>query len=516
MAIYHCSIKIINRSGGRSAIASAAYRSGEKLYNEETGLTHDFTKKGGVIMNEIILPVNAPKAYLDRETLWNEVQNIEKRSDAQFAREVEVALPKEMSREEQIECVREYINENFISKGMIADWALHDKGDGNPHAHIMLTVREVDAERHWMSKQKSVFANARDEEGRAIYDPDLPSYSPKDKEATAKYRIPKIDDDGNQKVRVRKGKGTELLWEKVSIPSNDWNDRKNAEIWRQSWAEHCNKYLDKENQIDHRSYERQGKDIMPSIHEGVTARKMEAEGKLAERCQTNRDIKEYNLIKEQLKEVAKEITKMITEKARAIYDRFKEFRRSIRDNELSRRDAGHVGKFADASRKSNDRECVARGGEGRIDEIKRTVDRATFEEGQTDREIEATDNRIDELKVIIKRKEVERNDRFNKLKERRRAYGNDGGNAGSDRSSGEEIGRCEIEEFRRQKDDIETFISNLRNEERASEEKRDNQIVERQDREVEYQRSRVERERAVKEASEKSRTEIDINKKRSR
>lgn len=516
MAIYHCSIKIINRSGGRSAIASAAYRSGEKLHNEETGLTYDFTKKGGVIMNEIILPSNAPRDYLNREVLWNEVQNIEKRSDAQFAREVEVALPKEMSREEQIECVRDYINENFVSKGMIADWALHDKGAGNPHAHIMLTVREVDVEKHWMSKQKSVFANARDEEGRAIYNPDLPSYSPKDKEATAKYRIPKIDDNGNQKVRVRKGKGTELLWEKVSIPSNDWNDRKNAEIWRQSWAEHCNKYLDKDNQIDHRSYESQGKDIMPSIHEGVTARKMEAEGKIAERCQTNRDIKEYNLIKEQLKEVAKEITKMITEKARAIYDRFKEFRRSIRDNELSRRDAGHVGKFADTSRKSNDRESVDRGGEGRIDEIKRTVDRATFEEGQTDRKIQETDSRIDELKRIIRRKEVERNERFNRLKERRRAYGNDGGNAGSDRNVGDSSTSDNIGEFRKQKDDIEAFIRELKDEERASKQKRDNQILERQDREVEYQRSRIERERAVKEANEKSRTEIDINKKRSR
>lgn len=516
MAIYHCSIKIINRSGGRSAIASAAYRSGKKLHNEETGLTHDFTKKGGVIMNEIILPVNAPKEYLNREILWNEVQNIEKRSDAQFAREVEVALPKEMSREEQIECVREYINENFINKGMIADWALHDKGDGNPHAHIMLTVREVDVEGHWMSKQKSVFANARDEEGRPVFNPDIPFYNPQNKESTEQYRIPKLDGDGKQKVRVRKGKGTELLWEKVSIPSNDWNDRKNAEEWRQSWANHCNKYLDKDNQIDHRSYERQGKDIMPSIHEGVTARKMEAEGKIAERCQINRNIKELNLIKVQLKEVAKEITKLITEKSRVIYDRFRKFRRSIRNNELSRRDVGHVGKFADTSGKSNGREIADRGRERRIDEIKRTVDNATCEARQTDREIEATDNRIDELKGIIKRKEEERNDRFNKLKERRRSYGDVGANAGSDRSSGAEIGRGEIEEFRRQKDDIEALISNLRNEERASEEKRDNQILERQDRETEYQRSRVEKERAVRDSNEKSRAEIDIDKKRSR
>lgn len=153
MSIYHCSIKIINRSGGRSAVASAAYRSGEKLHNDETGLNHDFTRKGGVVMSEILLPDNAPEDFLNREVLWNEVQKIEKRNDAQFAREVEVALPNEMKREEQIQCVRNYINENFVSKGMIADWALHDKGDGNPHAHILLTVREVDSNKHWMSKQ---------------------------------------------------------------------------------------------------------------------------------------------------------------------------------------------------------------------------------------------------------------------------------------------------------------------------------------------------------------------------
>src|SRR5574344_947392 len=117
MSIYHCSIKIISRSGGRSAVASAAYRSGEKLYNDETGIIHDFTKKGGVIINEIMLPANAPERYEEREILWNEVQKIEKRSDAQFAREVEVALPAEMSRTEQIECVRNYIQENFINKG---------------------------------------------------------------------------------------------------------------------------------------------------------------------------------------------------------------------------------------------------------------------------------------------------------------------------------------------------------------------------------------------------------------
>jgi ATP-dependent exoDNAse (exonuclease V) alpha subunit len=195
MSIYHCSIKIISRAGGRSAISAAAYRSGEKLTNEETGFIHDYTRKGGVIMNEIILPDNAPNRLFNREVLWNEVQHVEKRSDAQFAREVEVALPIELMREEQIECVRSFIRENFTSKGMIADWALHDKGDGNPHAHIMLTVRGINEKEGWQKKQKSVFANGRDKNRKPIYDPSKPSYDPNDKEGTSKYRIPALDEN---------------------------------------------------------------------------------------------------------------------------------------------------------------------------------------------------------------------------------------------------------------------------------------------------------------------------------
>ena len=114
MSIYHLSIKIISRSGGRTAVASAAYRSGEKLYNEETGITHDFTRKKGVVHKEIILPECAPQEYYDREVLWNAVQKVEKRCDAQFAREIEVAFPIEMTREEQLECVRNYIKKNFV------------------------------------------------------------------------------------------------------------------------------------------------------------------------------------------------------------------------------------------------------------------------------------------------------------------------------------------------------------------------------------------------------------------
>lgn len=144
MALYHLSVKYISRGKGRTAIAAAAYRSGEKLYDHYYGETHDFTEKRGIVYTEILLPENAPSEFRDRETLWNAVEKAEKRRDARLAREVEIALPKELTLAEQIELARCYVIDNFISQGMCADIAIHDKGNGNPHAHILLTTRFVD------------------------------------------------------------------------------------------------------------------------------------------------------------------------------------------------------------------------------------------------------------------------------------------------------------------------------------------------------------------------------------
>jgi ATP-dependent exoDNAse (exonuclease V) alpha subunit len=130
-------------------VAAAAYRSGEKLTNEWDGITHDYTKKRGVVYSEILLPANAPSSFSDRSTLWNSVEKIEKNRDAQLAREIEIALPNEIDRQSQIRLVRKYVQDIFVSAGMCADYSIHDKGDGNPHAHIMLTLRplNIDSER---------------------------------------------------------------------------------------------------------------------------------------------------------------------------------------------------------------------------------------------------------------------------------------------------------------------------------------------------------------------------------
>lgn len=131
MAIYHCSIKIISRGKGKSAVAAAAYRSGETLTNEYDGVTHDYTRKGGIVHTEILLPDHAPAEYADRSLLWNAVEKIEKAKNAQLAREIEIALPQELTREQGISLVREYVKAQFVNAGMCADFCLHDTGGGN-------------------------------------------------------------------------------------------------------------------------------------------------------------------------------------------------------------------------------------------------------------------------------------------------------------------------------------------------------------------------------------------------
>ena len=277
IAIYHCSIKIVSRGKGKSAVAAAAYRSGEKLTNEWDGLTHDYTKKGGVVHSEILLPAHAPPAFSDRSILWNSVELSEKSNNAQLAREVEIALPVELSREEQTRLVREYCSSQFVSRGMIADFNLHDTGSGNPHAHILLTMRPLDERGAWLPKSKKEYV--LDENGEKIR---LPS---------GRYKTRKVD----------------LV---------DWNDRENAEVWRRAWADLANEFLERNDcpeRIDHRSYERQGIDQLPTVHVGVSATQMEKKGIVTERGELNRNIKAANRILREIRRLVRGLKDWITE-----------------------------------------------------------------------------------------------------------------------------------------------------------------------------------------------------------
>ena len=149
MAIYHLEAKVISRGTGRSVVAASAYMSCSKLYNDYDGIEHDYTRKHGLVHQEIMLPTNAPTEWSDREKLWNAVEEAEKTKDSRLAREFVAALPIELSKDDWIDLLRRYINDNFVSEGMCADFAIHDTDGHNPHAHIILTVRPLDENGKW-------------------------------------------------------------------------------------------------------------------------------------------------------------------------------------------------------------------------------------------------------------------------------------------------------------------------------------------------------------------------------
>ena len=264
MAIYHCSIKIISRGKGKSAVAAAAYRSGEKLTNEYDGVTHDYTRKRGISHTEILLPAHAPPEFSDRSTLWNAVEKIEKAKNSQLAREIEIAIPKELSEKQQLALVREYVKQNFVSAGMCADIAIHDKKDGNPHAHILLTMRPIEQDGTWGAKSKKEY----------------------------------ILDENGEKVKLKNGN-----FKTRKVDTVDWNSQDKAETWRAAWAEIANRYLEQNavsERIDHRSFVRQGIEQLPSIHLGTAASQMERKGIATERGKINRMIQRANRILRQI------------------------------------------------------------------------------------------------------------------------------------------------------------------------------------------------------------------------
>ncbi|MDU6598006.1 MobQ family relaxase [Finegoldia magna] len=273
---FHFSVNIISRGKGKSAVASAAYISGEKIKNEWDGVTHDYTKKQGVISKEIFLPNHAPKEYKDRKTLWNSVELFEKNSNAQLARNFIISLPKEVSIEENKKMIEEFVQKNFVKEGMIVDLAIHDEsreGNQNIHAHIMTIVRPINEDGTWGQKSKKEYI--LDEKGEKI-----------------------LNKNGKPKTR------------KVELTT--WNDKGNVEKWRANFSDLCNEYLAKnkiEKRVDHRSFKRQGIKQIPTIHLGASASAMERKGIRTEKGDINREIKKQN---ELLKNIGNEIKKITT------------------------------------------------------------------------------------------------------------------------------------------------------------------------------------------------------------
>ena len=193
------------------------------------------------------------------------MEKIEKSKNSQLAREIEVALPQELDREKQIELVKEYVKENFLNVGMCADIALHDKNDGNPHCHILLTMRPLNEDTTWGAKSKKEY----------------------------------ILDENGEKVKLKNGN-----YKTRKINTVDWNEQDKAEEWRKAWADITNKYLEEnsiQDKVDHRSYQRQGIEQIPTIHLGVSATQMEKKGIATDRGNINREIKHQNMILREIK-----------------------------------------------------------------------------------------------------------------------------------------------------------------------------------------------------------------------
>ena len=277
IALYHFHVTQIKRSAGQSAIASAAYRSGEKLHSEYYGEDSDYTKKGGVICSEILMPSHAPPSFSDRETLWNAVEKVERGKNAQLAYSFDIALQNEFSMEENIELARRFLLEQFVSRGMVVDFAVHspDKEDGgiqNPHFHVMCPIRPILPNGKWGNKQRREYL---------------------------------LDEDGN---RIRDEAGNDMF---NAVPTTEWGKPETLEFWREQWAQLCNaRFAEKglDCRIDHRSFERQGVEQIPTQHEGPTVRAMEAKGIRTDKGDLNRWIRKTNAM---LREAKQKIAALI-------------------------------------------------------------------------------------------------------------------------------------------------------------------------------------------------------------
>ena len=271
IALFHFHVTQIKRSAGQSAVTAAAYRAGEKLHSEYYGEDSDYTRKGGVICSEILLPSHAPPEYVDRETLWNAVEKGERGKKAQLAYSFDIALQNEFSMQENIDLARQFLSDNFVSRGMVADFAVHqpDKEDGgisNPHFHVMCPIRPIEPDGRWGNKQRREYV--LDEHGERV-----------------------LDEAGNYVFNA--------------VPTTDWGKPETLEVWRQAWADLCNaKFAEKGLgcRIDHRSFARQGVEQIPAQHEGPTVRAMEAKGIRTDKGNLNRFIRKTNALLREAKE----------------------------------------------------------------------------------------------------------------------------------------------------------------------------------------------------------------------
>ena len=338
MAIYHLEAKVVSRGAGRSAVAASAYLSCSRLYNDYDGIQHDYTKKQGLVWQEVFLPAMAPPEWKDREQLWNAVEEVETSKDSRLAREFVVALPIELNRENQIELLQEFIREQFISDGMCADAAIHDTDGHNPHAHILLTVRPLDERGKWQYKTEKEYLCMKNGEDRGFTAAEFRTAQSGGWEKQYPYKVGKKKvymtpsaADAQGLVRADKHPKSTRYGRQNPI-SERWNSEEQLVEWRKEWADVTNRYLERagrEERIDHRSNAARGLDEIPTIHEGVAAQALERKGIISDRCEINRQIKADSALLRELKAEVKKLAALVSRTVPAIAEGLEKLRSRV-------------------------------------------------------------------------------------------------------------------------------------------------------------------------------------------
>lgn len=338
MAIYHLEAKVISRGAGRSAVAATAYMSCSQILNDYDGVQHDYTRKQGLVWQQIFLPEYAPAEWSDRGTLWNAVEENEKTKDSRLAREFVVALPIEMGKAEWQSLLTEFIQDNFVADGMCADVCIHDTDGHNPHAHIIVTVRPLAENGQWQYKTEKEYLCVRDGEEMGFTGAEFKQAQREGWEKQYQYKI------GRKKEYMAPSAAEAAGYERASkTPKSTrfgrqnpiaarWNSDEQLVLWRSAWADVTNRYLERvgaEARIDHRSHADCGILEQPTIYEGVTARAMEQQGFIADRCELNRQIKADNKLLRELRSAFEKIAKAVKNTVPAIAEAMETLRRNM-------------------------------------------------------------------------------------------------------------------------------------------------------------------------------------------
>ena len=339
MAIYHLEAKVVSRGAGRSACAAAAYMSCSAIYNDYDGVQHDYTRKQGLVWQQVFLPEYAPAEWQDRAVLWNAVEETEKTKDSRLAREFVVALPIELGKDEWQSLISEFIREQFVSDGMCADCAIHDTDGHNPHAHILLTVRPLDEHGKWQYKTEKEYLCVRDGKERGFtasefkaaqvngWEKQYPYYVDKKKK---EYLPPSIAEARGLDRADKHPKSTKFG--RQNPITERWNSDEQLVLWRSAWADTVNRALEHsgiEERIDHRSHAERGLDEQPTVHEGVKARAIERKGFILDRCELNRQIKADNALLRELKAAVKKLMQAVRNTVPAMARALEELRANM-------------------------------------------------------------------------------------------------------------------------------------------------------------------------------------------